>query len=107
MNIKYYYDNVGTICDRCGHDIKHVYVTESNGVSFKIGCDCIKKVCTISDFGLKELKKDIKSLEKTKKCYDEVLQPIEKLLVDNAENYGMIEMTKAEKMLAIGIKHGE
>jgi len=97
MNIKYYYDNIGTTCDRCGHDIKHVYVTESNGVTFKIGCDCIKKVCNISDFGLKELKKDIKSLEKTKECYDKVLQPIEKLVVDNAENYGMIEMAKAEK----------
>lgn len=97
MKITYYYDNIGTTCDRCGHEIKHVYIVESNGVTFKIGCDCIAKVSTISDYGLKELKKDIKSLEDTKTKYDYVLQPIEQLVKDNADNYGMIEMPEVEK----------
>jgi len=97
MKITYYYDHVGMSCEKCGRTIKNIFVLESNGVTFKVGSECIQKISSISNYGLKELKKDLKNIESTKQKYNEISKPIEQLLVDNAENYGMIEMTKAEK----------
>jgi len=98
MKIQWYYDSVGCSCDRCGHGIKNIFQVEDNGVIFKIGSECIKKVSNISDYGLKELNKDVKSLEETKKRL-EIMQgkTIEELVNDRNGDYGMKEMTTKEK----------
>jgi len=43
MKITYYYDYVGMSCEKCGRTIKNIFVLESNGVTFKVGSECIQK----------------------------------------------------------------
>lgn len=101
MKISYYYDEGrGLCCDRCGRDIKHVYVVtdETTGLQQKVGCECINKVMAISDYGLNQLKKDLKHLKGQQAKLDEMKSKTLDQLVDDADgNLGMIEMSKSEK----------
>lgn len=57
MKIKFYTDEKGTTCDKCGQGIKNIYVIEDNGISLQVGTECINKVCNVSDYGKKIIKK--------------------------------------------------
>jgi hypothetical protein len=101
MKVQYYYDEErGRCCDRCGRDIKHIYVLtdEITGAEWLVGCECINKVVGISDFGLKQLKHDLKRIsEKQAKLADMRSKTAEQLIEEANGDYGMIEMSTAEK----------
>jgi len=71
----------GCTCDRCGQYIQNIYtVTFTDEVRMNFGIDCFRKLLltgNLSDYGMKLMKKELKSLKRWQELFEEEKQKTE------------------------------
>lgn len=74
INFSHTGKNDGCLCDRCGQYITNIWTVEfADGIVVRFGIDCfdkMKKESNLSTFGIKELNKALKSIQKHQELYE-------------------------------------